>query len=344
MDPFDPELWFHRRAAYYVEAQLLYHLNACGLFAALKEGGPATVEALAAQLSLKEKPLRAVLEFVAGMDPILERDAHGAYGLTPAGHQVLERYSRPTKEGHRFNLFDVRVGAYAPVWDGLGRLLRGEAEYGVDIHRNGAVAAEGVYKVSAQMAPGLSRVLGELDPSWEVELGVTTGLLELMAQSLEERQRLGLDRSPSALKEAERRALGNGVSGLSWVEADVFHTDSWLNKLNCAGPGVFFSVHFHEFMAQGADRVQALLRSLGQRFPGAHVVALEHPAENDLVEDEVLGLYAQANRLIHHLIGNGQVLCEEEWIALFEGAGCTMKGVESLNYLGYKAFVAELGS
>jgi len=343
MDPFDPELWFHRRAAHYVEAQLLYHLNSCGFFAHLEKEGPSSVEELATKLSLDPKALGAVLEFIAGVDSILCRSESGAYALTLQGRAVLERYSRRSKDGTQFNIFDVRVGAYGPVWQGLGDMLRGEVQYGDGLHRAGEVAAEGVYKVGAKMAPGLVRLLEELKPQFEVELGVTTGLLEAMALHLPARHRIGLDRSATALKEAGRRAVASGATEIAWMNADLFNVSDWADRLPCEGVGVFFSVHFHEFMAQGEEAVQGLLRDMGSRFPGAYVVALEQAAENESGDSEAVCLYAQSNRLIHHLIGNGRILSQAEWVALFEGSGCKVERVESLNYLGYKAYVVELG-
>jgi hypothetical protein len=59
-------------------------------------------------------------------------------------------------------------------------------------------------------------------------------------------------------------------------------------------------------------------------------------------EDELLNLYSQSNRLIHHLVGNGRVLTASGWTSMFEGAGLKVLSVEPLDYLGYKAIVVEL--
>jgi hypothetical protein len=338
MEEFDPELWFHRRASFYVEAQLLYHLNACGVVGFLHEKGPQTVSMLAEALDLEAKPLRAVLEYLAGIGPVLTLNAQDEFGLSPEGEQVLKRYSRESDSGLAINLFDVRVGAYGPIWDGVGRLLRGESHVGVDLHRKGEVAAQAVFAVGAQMAPGLGKILAGLNGDWELEFGVTTGLLSLLAEQEPARRRFGLDRKASALEQAKIQA--GGVGGLSWIQGELFDVGSWAKDLKVQSPGVFFSVHFHEFMAQGPEKVQGLLQDLARAFPGSKLVAIEQPAVSG--ESELLNLYSQSNRLIHHLVGNGHVLTASGWNSLFEGAGLKVLTVESLNYLGYKAFVVEL--
>ena len=75
------------------------------------------------------------------------------------GAAVLARFGRTDGDTKHFNLFDVRVGAYGPVWADLGRLLSGELRYGEGLQRAGEVAASAVYTVSAQMIEPLHRTL-----------------------------------------------------------------------------------------------------------------------------------------------------------------------------------------
>lgn len=342
MDEFDPEIWFHRRAAYYVEAQLLYHLNVCGVWSHLQQQESQTAHQIAEALGLEEGVLEDVLDFVVGVDVLLERDAKGRFSLSSQGRRVLERFGRGGDKKTTYNFFDVRVGAYGSVWENVGSLLRGEIRYGEDLQRTGEIAADAVYKVGAKMAPGLARVLAKQSIQWEMEFGVTTGLLEAMASALGERKRVGLDRSVSALQVAKSRADDHGITGISWVEADLADVADWSGRLSLDGSGVFYSVHFHEFLSKGKPWVQTLLSTLGQQYPGAFLVAIEQPAPEDGA-NELLGLYGHSNRLIHHLIGNGVILGELDWVELFEDAGCRLVGVESMGYLGYKAFVVELG-
>ena len=319
------EHWFHQRAAFYVEAQLLYHLSQLGVWRLIAEQGPVSTSSIAGSLDLSEPALQAVLDFVHGVDHLLDHDEQG-WRVSSFGQEVMARYGR----GGAINFFDVRVGGYGPVWAGTDRLLRGEA-----VPRHGAAAAEGVYKVAARFAPGVAALVDELAPSVTLEVGVTTGLLETISGP-----RIGLDRDQPALDEAARRA---GDPAIRWVCADAFAPATWAVQLPPGG--LLFTIHFHELAARGVDRVDAWLAQLAEHLPGWHVLALEQPrlpeTHRALVGD-VEWLYAQANVLIHHLIGNGRILFDHEWRALLDGPGRSLQAVRPLGYLGYHAYLTRL--
>jgi hypothetical protein len=333
----DPQTWFHDKATAYVEAQMLFHLGRAGVFAALADG-PATTQALADRLGLELAPLTASLEYIAGVDALLERDPSGAYGLTAFGRAVLARFGRDTPSGLRVNLFDVRVGAYGPVWAGLGGMLDGSTPYGEGVQRAGDEAATALYTVCTRMAPALRAEVQALGVQQAVEIGVTTGLLEHLS-GLGLRLH-GLDRDPAALSGAEARRAAAGTDPVSWIAHDLFDP-AWTDGLADAGPGVLYSVHFHEILAAGEDRLVALLRALGERLPGWCVLAAEQPRLPDTDRETTPRsgwLYAQSNVLIHHLIGNGRILPDDGWRALFARAGLEPVRINDMNYLGYRSY------
>ena len=344
MSTLDPELWFHERAALYVEAQLLYHLNDLGVFGVLASGERLTTQALADKLGLVEPLLQTVLDYVHGVDDLLDCDPVGRWGLTDFGVSVLERFGRETPSGPLYNLFDVRVGAYGPVWEAVGALLKGEERYGEGVHRLGGRAAEGVYKVGARMVSPLGRALSELGVDVAVEWGVTAGLLQGLSGL---RARVGVDRDSEAICEAQKRAGVGHENDISWVTADVFEPDTWAAGLPKPGRVAFFSVHSHELLAAGEERVVELLQSLSASHAGSYVLAMEQPRlsqEDQGVVPRAQWLYSQANEIIHHLIGNGRILAHGEWVSLFERGGCRCLRVESMEFLGYQLYVFELGS
>src|SRR5688572_12405462 len=98
-EPPSVQAWFHETATRYVEAQALYHLNKVGVFAALADDGPLGVEELAARLGLVPAILEVLLDYVAGVDDLLARDAARRYALTDFGRRVLERYGRRDADG-----------------------------------------------------------------------------------------------------------------------------------------------------------------------------------------------------------------------------------------------------
>src|SRR6185436_3634008 len=135
-EPESPERWFHRRATMYVEAQVLFHLNQVGVWRLLGSGQALTAAQVADSLRLDPAATDALLDYVHAVDDLLERDAAGRYSLSGFGRKVLERYSDLKAESGRpsINLFDVRVGAYGPVWQNLGRMLSRSGRYGEDFH------------------------------------------------------------------------------------------------------------------------------------------------------------------------------------------------------------------
>ena len=340
------EQWFHRLATHYVEAQALYHLNRVGVFQLLERRGALGVREIASELGLVEDVLRTLMFYVAGVDRLLVCDSDERYEFSEWGSQVLERYGRKTEDGPLFNFFDVRVGAYGPVWSGLDRFLTGEARYGHEIVRHGDVAADAVYKVSARLEPGLTEVVRSLGVSRVMEFGVTTGLLSRLGARFPDLDLIGLDRSSHELGKAQELASGADTPDIRWVEADLFDIDSWRSALPDDGePGLFFSVHFHEFLSVGVDRVELWLQELRRRFPGWVVLAMEQPMLGDEVRDEITEaewLYNHSNILIHHLIGNGRILSDQGWMDLFQSSGGQLERVQTLNYLGYKAYSLRL--
>ena len=98
--------------------------------------------------------------------------------------------------------------------------------------------------------------------------------------------------------------------------------------------------------AAGLDALSSMLRSLATRFPGWSLFALEQERLPDSARASTprdLWLYAQSNVLIHHLIGNGQILPRDRWLEVYRAAGCTVRAVVELGYLGYHAHVVQLG-
>jgi hypothetical protein len=345
--PVSPEQWFHRRATHYVEAQVLFHLNQAGVFHVLEASGPVSVDSLAGELGLVPEVLAICLDYVTGVDSLLETDASGRYGLTEFGRAILDRFSRDDGDRKSLNFFDVRVGAYGPVWAGLGQLLSGEARYGEGVQRTGELAASAVYTVSTHLVDPLQRALEQIGARKVVEVGNSTGLLPLLCRRDPGLQAMGVDRSAACLAGARQRAEELGVSHISWQQADFFAPETWAASVRCAeGPSVIFSIHFHELMAGGKARMVEALGRLGRLAPGVRILALEQPllpVEARSEVDESTWLYSHSNVLIHHLIGNGQILSQEGWIDTFTAAGGVMEGCELVGFLGYRLMVCRLG-
>lgn len=342
-----PEQWFHRRATHYVEAQVLFHLSQLGVFHVLEESGPCSVEAIAGRLGLVPEMLSTVLDYLHGVDQILERDLDDRYRLSKFGHAVLKRFGRDDGDQKFFNFFDVRVGSYGPVWSNLDSLLQGTAQYGHEVQRNGGVAASAVYTVSARMIGAVHQRLRQMGVQTVIEVGVSTGLLALLRQREPDWNLVGLDQCAGTLQKAQRRASEQGGDDIVWCQGDFFQPTIWLNQVGSGlGSMALMSVHFHELLAAGTDAMIESLRRLGEQVPGIRLLVLEQPRlpETDRAQvSEVEWLYSHSNIFIHHLIGNGQILSREQWNSIFSRADGMVESCDPLGFLGYNLWVVRLG-
>lgn len=339
-----PESWFHRRATFYVEAQILFHLNQAGVWSLLKKGGSHTAPQIASSLRLDVAATDALLDYVFQVDGLLDRDEQDKYSLSEFGRKVVERFSDQKGDAGQesINMFDVRVGAYGPVWQNLGRMLSGDGRYGEDFHREGRYAENGVFKLAMRFWDGLIEHIEELGVDRIVEVGLTTGLVEKLAERYPGHRLYGLDRSELAIQRNAASASAKNVTNIQWLQGDYFDVESWSKAVDAKRPGLIFSLHFHELIAGGEERFLEALRHLKTALPGWALLAFEQPRlphSDRASTPETLWLYSQSNILIHHLIGNGRILSRDAWMGLGAQAGCRQVTDRSCNYLGYRAFL-----
>jgi hypothetical protein len=338
-----PESWFHQRATLYVEAQILFHLNQAGVWGLLKQGGAHTAPEIASSLRLDAAATDALLDYVFQVDRLLERDERETYSLSEFGRQVVERFSDAKGDAGKesINMFDVRVGAYGPVWQNLGRMLSGDGRYGEDFQREGRFAENGVFKLAMRFWGSLVEHVEELGVDRVVEVGLTTGLVEKLGEKYPGHRLYGLDRSAETLERNAASAAARNVTNIQWLRGDYFDVEGWSAAVDGERPGLIFSLHFHELIAAGEERFREALCELKRALPGWSLLAFEQPrlphSERESTA-ETLWLYSQSNILIHHLIGNGRILSREAWLDLGARAGCQVSD-RPCNYLGYRAFL-----
>jgi hypothetical protein len=336
------EQWFHKLASHYVEAQIYFHLNQCGVFQRLSCGA-ASAGTIAASLDLSEQVLGVLLDYVSSTGDIIAKAPGGAYDLTPFGASVLKRYGRLIGgEQYKHNIFDVRIGSWGPVWENLGGMLTKKMAYGKDVRRNGDFASEGVYIIAAPLAPAVEQAVQAIGAKAVAEIGPTSGVLAQIAKRHPEIRCIGADIKPKSLEEGRQRAEAEGVTSILWLERDLFRVHEWIDDLPCDGPVLFFSFHTHEFLARGTDKVTAALRTITAWPKTGAVLAVEQPRLTD-EERESAGPvkwgYSQSHVLIHHLIENGQILTSDEWSGLLLAGGCTRVETSASPCFGFKAFM-----
>jgi hypothetical protein len=338
-----PESWFHRRATLYVEAQVLFHLNQVGVWKLLKQGGSHTVPQIASSLQLDAAATDTLLDYVFHVDDLLERDQEARYSLSEFGRNVVDRFSdgKGAAAEESINMFDVRVGAYGPVWQNLGRMLSRSGRYGEDFHREGRYAEDGVFKLAMRFWGSLVEHVDELTVDRIVEVGVTTGLIEKLRDRYPGQLLYGLDRNEAALERSRASARSKNLPHIQWIHSDYYDVRQWAEAVDATRPGLIFSLHFHELMAGGEEMFVESLRALKAALPHWALLALEQPRlphSDRATTPETLWLYSQSNILIHHLIGNGRILSREAWMDLGARAGCRVSD-RPCNYLGYRAFL-----
>jgi hypothetical protein len=342
----DPEIWFHTLATHFVEAQIYFHLNQLDVFPHLREGGAHSAD-VAERLRLDARILDILLDYVAHIGQIVTREPGGRYQITPFGERVLTRYGKTNGDQVSYNLFDVRIGAWGPLWTNLRGLLDQSIIYGKDLHRIGDYAADGLFKLAAPLAPAVERVAARIGASIVVEIGPTSGILAQLAETTPSRSYIGVDIKERSLRDAEALSIARGVRQIRWLHGDLFEPDAWLGELPAGAPALFFSCHYHEFLARGRDRVVRVMQRLMGARPSTSMVVLEQPRLDESQRGEVSltqWLYAHSNVLIHHLIKNAQILTRDEWRQLLLEGGCGSVSLEQTAGFGFTAFVGMNGA
>jgi hypothetical protein len=331
------EIWFHTMANHYVEAQVLFHLNQAGIFLELQSGARLHSTDLAKKLNLHEPTLISLLDFIVGVDNILQRDDLGAYSLTSFGKEICERFGRKLNGINSINLFDVRVGSYGPVWAALPKLLSQNPKEREEAKRLGSYAENALHNIASKFYPAIASAIRECSANALVELGASTYPLEFLKLDFPKLKYYAFDRDDSLLAKISLVAKNNNFSQFHTVKGDFFQSD-WKNIQE--KNSLFFSIHFHEFLASGIPAFQAALKNAKQYSAGSHLLVLEQTLPNpksNLALHEVQ--YAHSNVLIHHLIGNGKILSTSDWISTIQDCGFELKKQWRTAYLGYEAFL-----
>lgn len=343
----NPRAWFHELATHYLVAQVIFHLSQTGVIQELDIAESVDVKDLSQKLSLDERVLSIVLEYAAGTDPVIEKIGEGRYRLTDFGREVARQFCRKDSEGRKYNLFDVRIGALGNVWQNLSGLLKGDLVYGKNIVRNGAYAADGVYKLAAGNFPSLENAVRDFSPSAVVEFGPTSGLMQLLAGKFPDLRLYGIDRKQESLDEAERYARNAGVSNIKWIRSDMYDIGAWSPNLVTEKNVIFFSVHFHEFLSAGENRFREFLAEMAGEFKGSRIIVMDIPAIAPDVKESVppsLWQFSAYNIISHHLIGTGRILTEDQWKNLLQIPQAKLIRVEPSGSFGYVSFHLDLAN
>jgi ubiquinone/menaquinone biosynthesis C-methylase UbiE len=314
--------WTRNILSGYIRAYLYHALIKTGVIDALLASGTEgkTVEELAANGKLRPQLLKGVLDYLLVADVVLDhRD--GRYSVNPLGQKVL------TKNRAFLSLvLDNGIAAYGSILTELLPALKGEKTYGVDFVRAGDVVARTSYTAGKDSYPW---ILAELEKRQaKVVADLCCGTAELLigfcrlAPGL---KAVGIDIDRDAVREATERVKAAGLADrITIIQGDVTKPQSYADRLG--GVDAFTCIGaIHEFLRNGEEAVERILRDMGSTFPGRYFVLGEFHA---LSESEYRELplptrvsSAWYQHVVHPLSLQGLPMPRQKWIDLFTRAG-----------------------
>lgn len=314
----DVKSWSQSIRNGYTRAFIIFALHETGVFESLRMGKPKSVCEIASECHIDAHLLDGVLNFLYHSDKILLKE-NGKFSLTKFGNEWLFTDMVLT-------MAYGAIGAYACLLYELVPSLRGEKRYGKDFVRRGDLIAKASYLTGKSNYPWIVEELKKLDVNVIADLGC--GSADILIDFCKQDPHLkgvGVDISPEALKEAQRRIDLAGLSDrIVLVEGDITKPETYSSKLKDveALNGIMV---FHEFLRDGEEAVISLLMEMKRNFSGKYIFI----GEFNRISDEELQSMPFADRIhplfyqyiIHPLTWQGLPLEKECWLKLFAKAG-----------------------
>ena len=294
---------------------VLASLDESGLLAALEQG---PVSAAPAGVPDADRLMPAALRYLAQRELVQERE--GAFALTELGRAVVK------DKGYLVWL----QGGYGHVLAGLGDFITGARRYGADVERAGRWVAEGSALIGRDdVAPYAVEVLSGIDFSHVVDLGCGNARFLLGAAERFGVTGLGVDLSPEACEDAQRRIADAGLAGKVAVRCgDAGDLDA-IPELADADLAV---AHFllHEIFEHGRTALIGYLTKLGGMMPaGAHMLVAEVQPASGAPDERWRPEFT-----LLHAIMRQELLDAEGWHEAFTAAGWSRHEVRDLGLPG----------
>ncbi len=296
-------------------ASVLASLDESGLLADL-EAGP--ISAAPDGVADPDELMPATLRYLGQRDLVERHD--GAYALTPRGRAIVK------DKGYLVWL----QGGYGHVLAGLGDFITGARRYGSDVERAGRWVAEGSALIGRDdVAPHAVEVLSGIDFRHVVDLGCGNARFLIGAAQRFGITGVGVDLSPEACEDAERRIAEAELVGKVVVRCgDAGDLDA-IPELRDADLAV---AHFllHEIFEHGRAALVAYLTKLGQLMPrGAHMLVAEVQPASGASEERWRPEFT-----LLHAIMRQELLDAEGWHEAFTAAGWSRHEVRELGLPG----------
>jgi SAM-dependent methyltransferase len=296
-------------------ASVLASLDESGLLAVL-EAGP--ISGAPDGIADPDGLMPATLRYLAQRELAEERD--GAFALTERGQAIVK------DKGYLVWL----QGGYGHVLAGLGDFITGIRRYGTDVERAGRWVAEGSALIGRDdVAPYAVDVLSGIDFTHVVDLGCGNARFLLGAAERFGITGVGVDLSPEACEDAQRRIADAGLVGKVVVRCgDAGDLDA-IPELADADLTV---AHFllHEIFEHGREALVGYLAKLGGIMPrGAHMLVAEVQPASGAPEERWRPEFT-----LLHAIMRQELLDADGWHEAFAAAGWSRHEVRELGLPG----------
>jgi len=311
----------------YALTQVIGSLQQLSFFELLQKG-PASTEKLAQAFSLRADLLDSVLSYLYAAG-ILKKKADQWF-LSEYGTFV-------TLEPHGLFLL---YRAYGSIFNNLNPLLKGEVEYGREIHRDEPWMATGSAHIVRWLpVPVVMNWLAEFKCRSLLDIGCGAGdFLNEVGKSGAFNPLVGADRSPDIIRLAATRNPGTEITGpIHYHVADAMIPDD-LAHLKMQVPHIdAVSIMFvlHELVYVSVETARLFLSNLRQAYPAARVFICELVAPP---------LEKRANArsgnelLLYHSLSHQRPLPVEEWSRLFSAAGYKIEKMETFDLMAQAYF------
>jgi len=323
--------------AHYSMAQVIFGLYQAGVWAPFEADPDYVFEpaAFSESRALDARLLTAAAEYLARRGVFERVGEVGGIGREQAGGFRLAREGRVLVEDGWLPFFVFYVGGYGNVLSSIGRMLHGDARYGVDLVRDGAYVALGTELAARTRHAGsheaVLRRTTELRPRTVLDVGCGSAgfLIELVRRSSAERG-VGIDSSKAACELARRQIAAGGLtSTIEIVDGDARDVLRLRPDLIGSVDVVTALFVIHELLGGGASAAAAALADIARSLqPESGRILVMDKHTDVLVAGGAPGYFTEF-KLVHDF--TQQVLCtRQQWHEVFDAAKLEIVREEAL--------------
>ena len=280
-----------------------------GFFDALVTEKQVDIESFAAQRDLNLEVLTSLCDYLYALG-FINGDGK-TYSLSPKGQLIA---------GELRGTFTI-ARAYSPVINNIAPLLTGKSRFGVDVHKNIQLSAQGSGETGMMfMFPLVKDIIRRrgFKSVLDIGCGDATFLIDL-CEANPDVTAYGLDLSAGAIEDGRRNiARHNLEDRIHLYVEDMFNVKSLAGQFEGIEAATSFFI-LHEFLRCGPSKVLDFLETFRQTFPNMSLIlcdSIRHTRDQLRKRGGPLAEF----QLSHDLTGQ-MTITREEWKSIFTDAG-----------------------